>query len=48
MNPKYDSTNLTLNDYDYSEWYKKKKQMVQQYKSDIEEADDLPPLEENY
>ena len=33
IDPKYDSANITLHEYDYSEWYKEK------------EFDDLPQLE---
>ena len=35
IDPKYDPANITLHEYDYSEWYKEK------------EFDDLPQLEGN-
>ena len=38
IGPKYDPTNFTLDEYDYSEWYNEKS-------GDEEELNDLPPLE---
>ena len=31
INHKYDSANLTLGEYDYSQWYKEKNQMTYHY-----------------
>ena len=42
MDPKFDPTNLTLNEYDYDECYKKSDYST--VKGDEEELDDLPLL----
>ena len=44
MDPKYGSVNLTLDKYDYSEWYKEKSD-DSKVKSDEEELYDSPTLE---
>ena len=44
MDPKYDHTNLTLDEYDSEKWYKEKPDDLT-VKSDEEELGDLPSLE---
>ena len=44
MDPKYDHTNLILDEYDSGEWYKEKPDDLT-VKSDEEELGDLPSLE---